>query len=232
LRIDLLGCAQVLASPAEEQVAAAAVHGTVVQGRCCCNQQGQGALDAIIFINYGFWVLGLGSQTSALLQIRVLIDMDVWMKGRRPEILALRPAATQVMAVMAVVVVVVVAAVVVMMAVLLLVMVVMTPSPPQPSLLSSAHIFGLLRLVRRAVDRRRRHGQVVVELVGVVVVVVVVLEVVVVVEVEVEVEVVVVEVVAEEEEEVVVVVVAVVVVMMMMMFVLVVMPVMAAAAHH
>ena len=28
--------------------------------------------------------------------MRVLIDMDVWMKGRRPEILALRPAATQV----------------------------------------------------------------------------------------------------------------------------------------
>ena len=85
LRIVYSSCLQVLAASAEEQVAACVLHRRLVRAAppsvCFCN----------ILRSYRDAAAAINSD-----RIRVLIDMDVWMKGRRPEILALRPAATQV----------------------------------------------------------------------------------------------------------------------------------------
>jgi protein O-GlcNAc transferase len=84
LRIVYSPWLQVLAASAEEQVAACVLHRRLVRAAppslCFCN----------ILRSYRDAAAAINSD-----RIRVLIDMDVWMKGRRPEILALRPAATQ-----------------------------------------------------------------------------------------------------------------------------------------
>jgi hypothetical protein len=90
--------------------------------------------------------------------------MDVWMKGRRPEILALRPAATQVrlgtIAASTAAAAGVFLSLSSMMIMPCCLVVIITP-PPIPTSFA-ADVLGLLWVIRCSMDRRRHHGQVVV----------------------------------------------------------------------